>query len=186
MANFKYWKEYHIDVPSGYSTYNLKANESNVLKVINDNLLGTEIYLSTYTKVDQNFYELKVDKASSSSLVRPQALDTVYLFNPSPNSIRVRLQEIFTDDIAFIFNSTNTTQVSGQLSTDGLRPADLSINGDRTLNVKASLIETKLDSLITLLTTNNTKLDSVITLVTSNNTKIDTTNSKLDQLIAKP
>lgn len=152
MANFKYWKEYHIDVPAGYSTYNLTANESNVLKIINDNLLGTEIYLSTFSQVDHNFYELRVDKASSSCLVRPQPLETVYMYNPTNTPIRVRVQEIFTDDIAFIFNSTNATQISGYIATDSIRASDLNINSDKTLNVKVAALETKMDKMIQLLT----------------------------------
>lgn len=156
--NFKFWKEYHVDLQPGHSSYNLKANTSNVLKIINDNLLGSEVFASTFEQVSHTYYELKVDKASSSSIVRPEALGTVYFFNPSPNVVRVRMQEIETHDIAYIFNATNAVQISGVLDSTGLKPIDLSINADRSLNVvmmnteKFDTMIAKMDSMITLLT----------------------------------
>lgn len=155
--NFKFWKEYHVDLQPGHNSYNLRANTSNVLKIINDNLLGSEVFASTFETVTESFYELKVDKASSSSIVRPEALGTVFFFNPSPNVVRVRMQEIETHDIAYIFNATNAVQITGNLDTNGLRAADLFINANRSLNVvmmnteKFDTMITKMDNMITLL-----------------------------------
>lgn len=170
-TSFGMWKETSISLIAGLNVVNLDSS-TNILKIINEDMLGSVLYLSTKSDVSQNKFEEKVETGSSTSLVRTRALGTAFVFNPSPSPVNVTMIEIQTDDISFIFNASNQVNIGGTITSDGLKNTDLKQLPDRTLYVLDSVSHAKLDSLIALMTTNNS-------LTTD-------TNTKLDALIAKP
>jgi len=165
MATFKKWYVKIVTLQQGVNTINLDV-DTNILKLINADMLGSTVFMSTDSDVSQNMFEEKADGGSSSSLVRPHPIGTAYIFNPSNKPIRVKLIEIYTDDISFIFNATNQVSISGQLVSDGLKSNDLKLSGDRTLYVMDTTSHAKLDSIISLLTTANTHLSAIKTNTT--------------------
>ncbi len=164
MATFKKWYEKQVTLAQGMNTINLDV-DTNILKVINRDMLGSIIYMSTESDVTQSKFEEKVDTGSSSSLVRPRPITTAYLFNPSNQPVVVTTIEIYTEDISFIFNASNQFSISGQVTSDGLKATDLKQSGDRTLYVMDSTVHAKID-------TTNTKLDSIISLLTTANSHL--------------
>ncbi|WID10865.1 hypothetical protein phiG2_22 [Lysinibacillus phage phiG2] len=165
MATFKKWYVKVITLQQGLNTINLDV-DTNIVKLINSDMLGSTIYMSTDSDVTQNNFEEKSDVGASSSLVRPHPLGTAYLFNPSNNPVRVKIIEIYTEDISFIFNASNQVSISGVLTSDGLKATDLKQSGDRTLHVMDTTAHAKLDSIISLLTTANSHLSAIKTNTT--------------------
>lgn len=161
MASFGMWKESSIVLTPGLNTVNLDPT-TNIIKIINEDMLGSEVYLATHSAVTQDRFEEKCSVGSATSLVRTRPLGTAYVFNPSGSPINVIMVEIQTDDISFIFNASNQVNIAGVITSDGLKVTQLKVAGDRTLYVMDSASHAKLDSLITLMTANNDKLDQLI------------------------
>jgi hypothetical protein len=95
--------------------------------------------------VSSDQYEERIEKGSSNSIVRPHPLKTVYFYNPSASTIRIRLIEIETDDIRYIFNASNLVQISGTLSSDALKAEELNRDANRNIGVNVNgIVETEI------------------------------------------
>jgi hypothetical protein len=162
MASFNKWKETPYSLEPGLNTINLDPG-TNVVKIINEDMLGSVLFLSTKSDVSSTRFEEKSEKGSSTSLVRTRPLNAAYIYNPAGSRVSITLIEIETDDISFIFNATNQVQISGQLTSDGIKATDLKLMADKTQYVNDVDARAKLDSLINLMTINNTLLRDLIT-----------------------
>jgi hypothetical protein len=204
-TTFGMWNESSKQLLSGLNTINLDS-ATNILKVINEDMLGSVLFLSTHSNVSQNKFEEKVETGSSTSLVRTRPLGTAFIFNPSPNPVTITMIEIQTDDISFIFNASNQINIAGFVASDGIKPTDFKQAGDRALYVLDAETHARLDALLVpadqgnvLATSTNTKLDSLgnkvdallppltegNTLSTNGNALTTITNTKLDAMIVQ-
>lgn len=174
-TTFGMWKETSQVLTAGLNTLNLDS-AVNIVKVINEDMLGSVLFLATHASVTQNKYEEKVETGSSTSLVRTRPLGTAYIFNPSPNTVTITMIEIQTDDISFIFNASNQINIAGFVASDGIKPTDFKQAGDRALYVLDADTHARLDALLVPVEGAND-----LSLVT--NTKLDTLGTKIDALL---
>jgi hypothetical protein len=174
-TSFGFWNESSQALHAGLNTINLDSS-TNIVKVINEDILGSVLYLSTHSGVTQNMYEEKVETGASTSLVRTRALGTAYIFNPSPNTVNVTMIEIQTDDISFIFNASNQINIAGFVQSDGIKSTDFKQAGDRALYVLDSETHARLDALLV-------PVEGANDLTGITNTKLDTLGTKIDALL---
>ena len=118
----KQWKTQNVSITPNIVTSYTPTTDANVLYIINRvSSGGGNIYADDQTNpnVSTVRYALNVNQGTTGAVVRPYKQNIFYLTTDAATTVTIQVIEIVSEDLSFVFNSSQLVQVAGTVNVAG-------------------------------------------------------------------
>lgn len=140
--SIKKWTEKTVIVSSTNVTeYTCVNPDTNAVQIINRVALGGgSVYADNQNGVSTTRYLMKTEQGKMGNIVRPAPINRIFLTTDAPNDLGVTIIEITTDDMSFVFNSSQVVDIQGVVTVAEPVTVDGTVNIGNTISVDGSMV----------------------------------------------
>lgn len=140
--SIKKWSERSVLVSSTNVTeYSCINPDTNAIQIINRVAAGGgSVYVDNQNGVTTTHYLMKTEQGKMGNIVRPAPINRIFLTTDAANDLGVTVIEITTDEMSFVFNSSQVVDIQGVVTVAEPVTVDGTIEVGNTISVDGSTV----------------------------------------------